>query len=259
MFEVEGERPEGPASSPSQLGGLAVGVPGEPAGIEALVSGFGKLSMREVIAPALRLAEEGFDVSDALGAMGSAFAVQLRKDPVMAEWDLEPGATLRRPKLARVLRDFAEHGAAAIYGGVIGQEMVAAVQEQGGIMTLDDLYAYRVRRREPLETEAFGYRWVTAPPPSAGGFTMIQSLSILEQAAGREPVYDATLLHQMAESWKGPFLDRQRYFGDPDQVILPARRDDGSCRITPGPSSWLTVEPTRAPTTRFRSSGPGPR
>ena len=221
MFEVEGERPTGPASSPSQLGGLAVGVPGEPAGIEALVNGFGNLSMREVIAPALRLAEEGFVVSDALGAMGSAFAVQLRRDPVMAEWGLKAGATLRRPKLARVLREFAEHGAAAIYGGVIGQEIVAAVQGQGGIMTLDDLHAYRVRKRQPLETEAFGYRWVTAPPPSAGGFTMIQSLSILAQAAGPTPVYDATLLHQMAESWKGPFLDRQRYFGDPDQVILP--------------------------------------
>jgi gamma-glutamyltranspeptidase/glutathione hydrolase len=221
MFETEGERPEGPASSPSQLGGLAVGVPGEPAGIEALVTGFGRLSLREVVAPALRLAEDGFAVSDALGAMGSAFAVQLRKDPVMAEWDLEPGAVLRRPKLARVLRELAENGAAAIYGGVIGREMVTAVQEHGGIMTLDDLYAYRVRRRQPLETSAFGYRWVTAPPPSAGGFTMIQSLSILAQVAGPKPVYGAPLLHQMAESWKGPFLDRQSYFGDPDQVILP--------------------------------------
>ena len=221
MFEVEGERPEGPASSPSQLGGLAVGVPGEPAGIEALVTRFGKLPLRAVIAPALRLAEDGFAVSDALGAMGRAFDVQLRKDPVMAEWNLEAGATLRRPSLARVLREFAEKGAAVIYGGVIGQEMVAAVREHGGIMTLDDLYAYRVRTREPLETTAFGYRWVTAAPPSAGGFTMIQSLSILAQAVGPKPPYGAPLLHAMAESWKGPFLDRQRYFGDPDQVILP--------------------------------------
>jgi len=221
MFEAEGERPEGPASSPSQLGGLAAGVPGEPAGIEALVTRFGKLSLREVIAPALRLAEEGFTVSDALAAMGLAFEVQLRKDPVMTTWGLEAGTTLRRPSLARVLRAFAEKGAAVIYGGVIGQEMVAAVQKHGGIMTLQDLYAYRVRTREPLETNAFGYRWVTAPPPSAGGFTMIQSLSILERVVGPKPAYGEPLLHAMAESWKGPFLDRQRYFGDPDQVILP--------------------------------------
>jgi gamma-glutamyltranspeptidase/glutathione hydrolase len=232
MFEAEGERPEGPASSLSQLGGLAAGVPGEPAGIEALVTRFGNLSLREVIAPALRLAEDGFPVSDALARMGRAFEVQLRKDSVMTTWGLQPETTLRRPGLARVLRAFAEKGAAVIYGGVIGQEMVAAVQKHGGIMTLQDLYAYRVRTREPLETHAFGYRWVTAPPPSAGGFTMIQSLSILEQAAGPKPAYGEPLLHAMAESWKGPFLDRQRYFGDPDQVILPLDKMMAPSRIT---------------------------
>jgi gamma-glutamyltranspeptidase/glutathione hydrolase len=232
MFEAEGERPEGPASSLSQLGGLAAGVPGEPAGIEALVTRFGNLSLREVIGPALRLAEDGFPVSDALARMGRAFGVQLRKDSVMTTWGLQPGTTLRRPGLARVLRAFAEKGAAVIYGGVIGQEMVAAVQKHGGIMTLQDLYAYRVRTREPLETQAFGYRWVTAPPPSAGGFTMIQSLSILEQAAGPKPAYGEPLLHAMAESWKGPFLDRQRYFGDPDQVILPLDKMMAPSRIT---------------------------
>jgi len=231
MFEGESGRAEGPASSPSQLGGLAAGVPGEPAGIEALVRGFGRLSLREVIAPALRLAEQGFEVSKALGVMGNAFAVQLRKDPIMAAWDLGTGSTLRRPHLARVLRAFAEKGAAVIYGGVIGQEIAASVQEHGGIMTLQDLRAYRVRRREPLATNAFGYRWITAPPPSAGGFTMIQSLSILEQAVGERPSSGAALLHAMAESWKGPFLDRQRYFGDPDQVILPIDEMMDSSRI----------------------------
>lgn len=230
MFEVEGERPEGPASSASQLGGLAAGVPGEPAGIETLVRRFGKLSLSEVVAPALRLAERGFEVSKALGAMGKAFAVQLQKDPVMSAWNLEPGTNLRRPALARVLRAFAERGASVIYGGVIGKEIADSVRAQGGIMTLDDLRAYRVRTRKPLETNAFGYRWVTAPPPSAGGFTMIQSLSILERAIGSKPSYGAPLLHAMAESWKGPFLDRQRYFGDPDQVILPLEAMMGESR-----------------------------
>ena len=221
MFEVKGELPPGPASSLSQLGGLAVGVPGEPAGIEAMVRRFGKLPLSEVIAPALRLAERGFAVSEALAAMGSAFDVQLQRDPLMSQWTLEPGATLKRPGLSRALRAFAEKGAAVFYGGRIGEEIAAAVQEQGGIMTLQDLRSYRVRTREPLEAELFGRRWVTAPPPSAGGFTMIQSLSILQAAVGPSPSNDEALLHAMAESWKGPFLDRQRYFGDPDQVILP--------------------------------------
>ncbi len=224
MFDVEGPRPPGPANAPSQLGGLAVGVPGEPAGIEALVERFGRLSLAQVAGPALRLAEEGFVVSDALAAMGEAFETQLREDPVMAEWTLAKGATLKRPHLARALRAFAEQGSAVIYGGEIGRAIAEAVQKHGGIMTLDDLRAYRVRSRKPLESVAFGYRWVTAPPPSAGGFTMIQSLRILEKAVGEEPEYGPALLHAMAESWKGPFLDRQRYFGDPDQVILPLDR-----------------------------------
>ena len=224
MFDREGSLPPGPANAPSQLGGLAAGVPGEPAGIEALVQRFGRLSLAQVVAPALRLAERGFPVSRALAVMGRVFESQLREDPVMSGWDLEEGATLKRPSLARALRAFAQKGAAVFYGGVIGQEMVEAVQREGGIMTLDDLRAYRVRSRKPLEASAFGHRWVTAPPPSAGGFTMIQSLLILEKAVGEDPSYGPSLLHAMAESWKGPFLDRQLYFGDPDQVILPTDR-----------------------------------
>ncbi len=231
MFANERNRRPGPANAPSQLGGLAAGVPGEPAGIEMLVRRFGNLSLREVVAPALRLAEEGFTVSEALARMGEAFEVQLREDTLMSKWELRAGATLRRPALARVLRAFSEAGASVIYGGVIGQEMAQAVAEAGGSMTLDDLRAYRVRQRRPLETEAFGHRWVTAPPPSAGGFTMIQSLSILEEVVGEQPSPGAPLLHAMAESWKGPFLDRQRYFGDPDYVILPMKQMLDPARI----------------------------
>jgi gamma-glutamyltranspeptidase/glutathione hydrolase len=177
------------------------------------------------------LAEDGVQVSEALAKMGRAFDVQLRKDAVMSKWELAPGSTLRRPALARVLRAFAEHGASVIYGGVIGTEMIEAVRANGGIMTLDDLRAYRVRTRVPLETEAFGHRWFTAPPPSAGGFTMVQSLSILQETVGDSPSYGAPLLHAMAESWKGPFLDRQRYFGDPDQVIIPMQKMLAPSRI----------------------------
>ena len=224
MFDKAERPPPGPANAPSQLGGLASGVPGEPAGIEALVRRFGRLSLDQVVAPALRLAERGATVSEALAAMGAVFEGQLREDPVMASWNLERGAMLKRPSLARVLRAFAQKGAAVIYGGVIGQEMVASVRQHGGIMTLDDLRAYRVRNRKPLEATVYGHRWVTAPPPSAGGFTLIQSLLILQKALGPHPAHDAFFLHAMAESWKGPFLDRQRYFGDPDQVILPVDR-----------------------------------
>ncbi len=225
MFErIEGEIPPGPAAGPSQLGGLAAGVPGEPAGIAALVDRFGSKSLSEVIAPALRLAEEGFPVSRALASMGASFKVQLDDDPVMSAWDLAPGAVLRRPALAHVLRLFAKEGVRALYNGPLGREMAAIVRRRGGIMTFQDLRDYRVVTRKPLDGDLFGYRWVTAPPPSAGGFTMLQSLTILERASGKEPIYGAPFLHTMAESWKGPFVDRQRYFGDPAQVIQPLDR-----------------------------------
>jgi gamma-glutamyltranspeptidase/glutathione hydrolase len=219
-----GERPPGPAAAPSQLGGLAAGVPGEPAGIATLLDRFGSMSLSEVIAPALRLAEEGFVVSSALASMGETFEVQLHQDPVMSKWSLTAGEVLRRPSLAHVLRLFASEGVKALYNGPLGREMAAVVQRHGGIMTFQDLRDYRVVTRKPLDASLFGYRWVTAPPPSAGGFTMLQSLTILERVAGATPVYGAALLHAMAESWKGPFVDRQRYFGDPAQIIQPLDR-----------------------------------
>ncbi|MEM7435083.1 MAG: gamma-glutamyltransferase [Myxococcota bacterium] len=227
MFEVA----EGDASSSSRVGGLAAGVPGEPAGVAALVDRFGSKPLREVIAPALRLAEEGFPVSSAVASMGRAFASQLDEDPVMSTWNLTEGAVLRRPALARILRAFAEDGVQALYNGPLGQEMAEAVQAHGGIMTFQDLREYRVVSRAPLEANLFGYAWFTAPPPSAGGFTMLQSLAILERAIGESPTYDDRFLHAMAESWKGPFLDRERYFGDPAQVIQPLDKMMAESRI----------------------------
>ena len=224
-------KPEGPAASPSQLGGLAAGVPGEPAGIAVLVKRFGSMSLAQVIAPALRLAEDGFVVSPALAAMGEAFEVQLKKDPVMSKWNLTAGATLTRPQLAAVLRLFANDGVTALYNGPLGREVAAVVRKHGGIMTFQDLREYRVVTRKPLQGDYFGYRWVTAPPPSAGGFTMLQSLAILERALGDDTTYGDRFLHTMAESWKGPFVDRQRYFGDPDYVIQPLDRMMDPARI----------------------------
>lgn len=265
MFEhVPGARPAGPASSPSQLGGLAAGVPGEPAGIAMLVHRFGSKSLRRVIAPALRLAEDGFPVSQALAAMGAAFRVQLEQDPVMSTWNLTEGAILKRPALAKVLRAFAENGVDVLYNGPLGEEMAAAVERHGGIMTFQDLREYRVVSRAPLEGVYFGYTWVTAPPPSAGGFTMLQSLAILEGAIGNAPTYGDSYLHALAESWKGPYLDRQEYFGDPAQVIQPLDRMMTPARINARaalagqedanrteaydmPIVWTTPQPTTTP------------
>ncbi|MDH5490698.1 MAG: gamma-glutamyltransferase [Myxococcales bacterium] len=227
--EMYRDAPElgGPMSGASQLGGLATAVPGEAAGIAALVERFGALPLARSVQPAIRLAEGGVAVSGPLARVSEIFGSQLRQDPQTRRWfepgeaSLREGQTLRQPALGRTLRAFARGGRDAFYRGRIAREIVRANRRAGGILTLEDLRDYEVVEREPLEAERFGHRWVTAPPPSAGGFTLLQSLAMLERlpAAWRAP--GDRLLHALAESWKGPFLDRQRYFGDPDHVDLP--------------------------------------
>ena len=228
--------PAGPASQASQLGGLASGVPGEPAGVAEMVRRFGRLPLSQVVAPAQRMASEGVPVSDAVARMSGAFGVHMKRDPVMRSW-FAPGAAalvvgerFRQPELARTLAALARGGEAAIYRGAIARAIVNANRRAGGIMTARDLSSYRVVERAPASAVRFGYRWVTAPPPSAGGFTLLQSLAILEGLPERwrpigsgGPPGDA-FLHALAESWKGPYMDRERYFGDPDYVQLPLQR-----------------------------------
>lgn len=218
-----------PLTLPSQLGGLASGVPGEPAGIDALLERFGTVSRETVFAPAIRLASEGVAVSAKLADSSVRWASRLRRDPVMRTWfesadapGLREGQILRQPELANTLRAFAAQGASAIYTGPIAEAIVEANRREGGMITREDLAGYEVRIRQPLDREHFGFRWVTAPPPSAGGFTMLESLALLERWVAPEDRRMSSLwLHALAESWKGPYLDRARYFGDPDHVQLP--------------------------------------
>lgn len=226
MF-VGGKEGEGPLAKPSQIGGLSSGVPGEPAGIAELVSRFGKKPLSEIVEPARRLAQEGFTTHAHLERLSTFVGMQLRRDPVMRRWirkgeaGIIEGQTLRQPELAKTLRAFGKDGAATFYRGAIAKKIVEANRRAGGVMTLADLEAYRVVERAPLRAQHFGLSWVTAPPPSAGGYTMLQSLAFVEAlpTAWRAP--GVPFLHALAESWKGPFLDRQRYFGDPDHVELP--------------------------------------
>ena len=223
---------DGPANAASQLFGLASGVPGEPAGIAKMVDELGSLPLSTIVEPAVRLAERGIPVTSGLARMSAAFGGQMRRDPLMRTWfpgaegGLNEGDTIRQAQLARTLRAFGRGGRDAIYRGRIARQIVQANRRMGGVMTAADLRDYEVVRRDPLDATHFGLHWVTAPPPSAGGFTMLQSLAILERiparwrpTGGERP--EVPFLHALAESWKGPYLDRQRYFGDPDHVELP--------------------------------------
>lgn len=264
----------GRANAASQVGGLASGIPGEPAGIEAMVQRFGSgMPLARIAAPAIRLAEEGVPISAGVSRMSAYFGDQMRQDRVMRAWfegegPLREGQLLRQPELARTLRELAARGARAIYTGRIAREMVRANRAAGGLFTMEDLASYRVIEREPLRAEHFGHTWITAPPPSAGGFTLLQSLAVLEslperwRPAERGGAPSDAFLHALAESWKGPYLDRERYFGDPDHVRLPLPEMLAADRIVARAAAFhpgLAQPPTdydfplRAPA----NSGPG--
>lgn len=212
---------------PPRAMGPTVGVPGEPRGIEALLQRFGRLGLSRVVEPAVRLAEEGFTPSERTEELSERFIEVLRRDPVGRSYLSGPdggmitGARIRNPALAETLRAFGREGARYFYEGPVAQEIVHAVGSMGGVMTTADLAGYRIAVREPLVGDHFGYRWVSAPPESAGGYTLMASLALMERWA---PHSEVDVIHALAESWRGPFIDRARYFGDPDFVRVPVER-----------------------------------
>ncbi len=219
------------AASRSRVGGLAVAVPGEPAGIDALVTRFGSGSVTraQIVAPALRYATEGFEASSSIEEYSRWVGDSIRRDPVLGRWfpagqsAIPAGHRLTNPEQARTLRELAARGAEAFYRGRIAREIVRRVRAEGGILTLEDLAAYQVAAREPLVADRLGFRWASAPPPSAGGVTMLASLALFERwvPPAHRRADSAFFRHALAESWKGPYSDRQLYLGDPDHVDVP--------------------------------------
>lgn len=212
----------------SRVGGLATGVPGEPAGLEALLNKFGKLARERVTEPAALLAEQGVPISPYLAELLPRFEADLLKDSDARAWltdgvhALPAGAVAKNLPLSRAIRAFGQSGAQPFYLGPIARQIVQAVQKHKGHLSRQDLADYRVVERQPLCRQLLGRRICTAPPPSAGGYTLLASLSLLERwLTPSTRANEAELLHALAESFKGPFLDRQRYFGDPDYANLP--------------------------------------
>ncbi len=212
--------------------GLAVGVPGELAGLWALHQRYGRLPWAQVVEPARRLAAEGFVVDWSL-----AGAVAEQRDAIEARPALaallrdadgtlvERGDVLRNPALAATLARIAEEGPAALYAGDGAQAIVAATTAAGGILTLEDLARYEVRELAPLMAEYRGYTLATMPPPSSGGVTMLGALRILEgydlRALGHN---SSAYLHLLAEALQFAFADRASFLGDPAFTEVPVAR-----------------------------------
>ncbi len=210
-------------------GPLAAAIPGQPAAIIHLAQHYGSLPLSRILAPAIRLARDGFYVDEHYRRMARWRLEALRKSPAAAEQFLVRqevpalGHRLRQPALAAVLELLVEKGHEGFYGGVLAKQLVAGVRAAGGIWTLDDLADYRVVEREPVRGSYRGMKITSAAPPSSGGVVMISMLNILsnfELGAIASPLRH----HLIIEAMRRAYRDRATYLGDPDFVSMPVQR-----------------------------------
>lgn len=221
---------DGKATTDSDLGYLASGVPGTPRGLEFAQHKYGVKSWAEVVEPARRLAEKGFVVSYDLAHQLKSKAHQSRlaqftesKRIFLRNGHLyEPGELFLQPELARTLKRLMKQGAADFYEGETARLLVSDMQTHGGLISMEDLRQYRPIERTPLTGSYRGYTIITAPPPSSGGMGILQMLGILESTPFTESgAGSAQTTHYMTEAMRRYFSDRSRYLGDPDFFLSP--------------------------------------
>lgn len=221
---------EGNADSElSRYSGAASGVPGTVAGMKLVLDQYGSMPWADVIAPSIRLAEEGITVTPDLADSLEAMKERLTKYPSAAKIFYKEGGELYRPgdtlvqaDLAKTLKTIAAEGPDGFYKGPVAEAIAKSVTEAGGKMTAEDMAAYKAVSREPVRGTYRGYEVVSMPPPSSGGVHLIQILNTLEgYPIGALGQNSSGTLHLMAEAMKLAYADRSEYLGDPDFVDVP--------------------------------------
>ncbi|MEO6064950.1 MAG: gamma-glutamyltransferase [Lysobacterales bacterium] len=210
-------------------GPLAAGIPGEPAALVHLAAHYGKLPLASSLAPAIRIARNGFPVYGKFRRqLGSRLEV-VRRYPHTARIFLtdgklpDEGFVIRQPDLQRTLESLAKRGNDGFYRGEVARKLVRGVRANGGVWTERDLASYRVVEREPIRFDYRGYRIVTAPSPSSGGVLLATMLNTLSG-------YDLTALprtdrvHVLVEIMRRVYRDRAQNLGDADFVDAPFER-----------------------------------
>ena len=214
----------------SVVGGLAVGIPGEVAGLLYALEhyGSGKLSRAQILQPAIDWANKGYTVTINLSNIIKENYETIKQFPACAAIYLkdglpcEPGDTIHNPDLARTLGLIAKKGADAIYKGEIAEKIAAEVQKQGGILTVQDLANYKVEVRKPVMGTYRGYTIMSVPPASSGGTHLVQLLNILENFDVKAMGYGSpAMAHLWSESMKLVFADRSKYMADTAFVKVP--------------------------------------
>ncbi len=214
----------------SREGALASGVPGSVAGLCHAQKHHGKLPLATVMAPAIRLARDGFTVSRILASSLRGDAELLAKHPTSKAIFLadgkgrKEGELFRQPELAATLERIAEKGADDFYRGRTAELIVEESRRSGGLLGAEDLAGYEVKLREPVRGKYRGYEIVSMPPPSSGGVALIQMLNLLEPYPLAELGRDSERrAHLMVEAMRTAFRDRALHLGDPDFASVPAK------------------------------------
>ncbi|MDH3645219.1 MAG: gamma-glutamyltransferase [Gammaproteobacteria bacterium] len=213
----------------SLVGHLAAGVPGTVAGLWDAHRRHGTRPWAELVAPALRLARDGFvmpgHLAERIDRLENYF--KGRGNFSVYFGGAQPGQVFKQPELAATLERIARQGRDGFYRGTTAELIAADMSRGDGLISTDDLAAYRPVWREPLAAQWRDYRLISAPPPSMGGFAVIQLLKMKDYLANafdgvahNSPQY----LHLVAEIEKRVFADRAEYFGDPDFVDVPVAR-----------------------------------
>ncbi|MGL5047230.1 MAG: gamma-glutamyltransferase [Shewanella sp.] len=209
--------------------GLAVGVPGTVMGMSLALEKYGTMTLAQVTAPAIKMAQEGISVTPDLGQSLASLKRRMTQWPTTAAIfykadgsDYQVDDILKQPELAHSLSLIAEKGTKGFYEGETATKLINAVKDAGGIMTLDDLKNYKVVERKPVRGEYRGYQVVSMPPPSSGGVHIIEMLNVLQQFPIDKLGHNtAQTIHLMAETMKYAYSDRSEYLGDPDFYNVP--------------------------------------
>jgi gamma-glutamyltranspeptidase/glutathione hydrolase len=209
----------------STVGYKSIGVPGSVAGLVFAEKKYGQLSLAQVIAPAIKLAREGYalayeDAEDLRDEDLSKFAESKRI--FQRNGNLyKPGEMLRQPELARTLERIAKNPD-DFYHGAMARELAAVVQKGGGLITAADLARYEVKEREAIHGTYRGYEIISAPPPSSGGTALVEVLNILEgYDLAKLGNRSAAAMHLTVEAFRRAFFDRAEFMGDPDFARIP--------------------------------------
>ena len=216
------------APQASLAGARAAAIPGLPAGLAHLAKRYGRLPLKQSLAPAIGLAQHGFAADARYRAVAQMRLALLQTQPDAAMQFLHHQAVpeldtlVVQANLANTLRALAQQGAPGFYSGAVAREMVTAVKAAKGIWQRADLARYRVVERAPIIFDYRGLHIISAAPPSAGGLSLAQALHILE-AYDFRTLSEVQRMHLVAEALRRAYHDRARYLGDPDFVRMPIR------------------------------------